>query len=216
MHCIGNYHKLLIICIKTILDHIFISILTEITRMCLFAVKHQYGTAYFITVLQNRHIHKGHTAGNIPAIIGEVDNSRYECITLPPKDTWGVLMRKDSKLADREYILPEDLYNKPIIVSRQAHRKKEFAALFGNHYNKLNIVATHNLIYNASLMVDEGFGYAITFDKIINTENTNLKFIPFKPAITADMHFIWKKQQIFSKASEKFLNTLLAENNSLI
>ena len=149
-------------------------------------------------------------------VFGEVDNSRYECITLPPKDTWGVRMRKDSELADREYILPEDLYNKPIIVSRQAHRKKEFAALFGNHYNKLNIVATHNLIYNASLMVDEGFGYAITFDKIINTENTNLKFIPFKPAITADMHFIWKKQQIFSKASEKFLNTLLAENNSLI
>ena len=65
-------------------------------------------------------------------------------------------------------------------------------------------------------MVDEGFGYAITFDKIINTENTNLKFIPFKPAITADMHFIWKKHQIFSKAAEKFLNTLSAENNLLI
>ena len=83
--------------------------------------------------------------------------------------------------------------------------------MFGKNYNNLNIVATHNLIYNASLMVDEGFGYAITFDKIINTENTNLKFIPFKPSVTADMHFIWKKHQIFSKASDKFINCLVKE-----
>ena len=48
-------------------------------------------------------------------------------------------------------------------------------------------------------------------DKIINTENTNLKFIPFKPAVTADMYFIWKKNQIFSKASEKFLNCIMEE-----
>lgn len=58
-------------------------------------------------------------------------------------------------------------------------------------------------------MVDEGFGYAITFDKIINTENTNLIFIPFKPAITADMHFIWKKQQIFFKGIGKISEYLI-------
>lgn len=144
-------------------------------------------------------------------VFGSVDKNRYECITLPPKDIWGVLMKKDSELADRDFILPEDLYEKPLIMSRQAHKKQEIAGLFGENYQNLNIVATHNLIYNASLMVDEGFGYAITFDKIINTENTNLKFIPFKPAVTADMHFIWKKNQIFSKASEKFLNYLTKE-----
>ncbi|MDE5604330.1 MAG: LysR family transcriptional regulator [Eubacterium sp.] len=144
-------------------------------------------------------------------VFGSVDTNKYDCVLLPPKDTWGVLMRKDSELADKAFISPEDLYDKPLIVSRQAHKKQEFASLFGKRYQKLNIVATHNLIYNASLMVDEGFGYALTFDKIINTENTNLKFIPFKPAVTADMHLIWKKNQIFSKASEKFLNCILEE-----
>lgn len=138
-------------------------------------------------------------------VFGNVDKNKYECITLPPKDTWGVLMRRDSGLANRTFILPKDLYDKPLIVSRQAHKKHEIKALFGENYKKLNIVATNNLIYNASLMVDEGFGYAITFDKLINTENTNLKFIPFKPVVTADMHLIWKKNQIFSKASEEFL-----------
>lgn len=144
-------------------------------------------------------------------VFGDVDKTKYDCVTLPPKDTWGVLMRNDSELADREYISPKDLYNKPLIVSRQSYKKQEITALFGKNNNNLNIVATHNLIYNASLMVDEGFGYAITFDKIINTENTNLKFVPFKPPITAEMHFIWKKNQIFSKASDKFLNCLLKD-----
>lgn len=144
-------------------------------------------------------------------VFGDVDKTKYECITLPPKDIWGVLMRNDSELADRAYISPEDLNDKPLIVSRQAHKKQEIAAWFGKNYNNLNIVATHNLIYNASLMVDEGFGYAITFDKIINTKNTNLKFVPFRPAIMVDMHFIWRKNQIFSKASDKFLNYLINE-----
>lgn len=144
-------------------------------------------------------------------VFGTVDNHKYECVTLPPKDTWGVLMRKDSVLADKAFIQPADLYDKPLIVSRQAHKKQEIASLFGENYKDLNIVATNNLIYNASLMVDEGFGYAITFDKIINTENTDLKFVPFKPAVTADMHLIWKKHQVFSKAADKFLKCLLHE-----
>lgn len=144
-------------------------------------------------------------------VFGDVDRFKYDCIQLPHKDTWGVLMRKDSELADKNFILPEDLYGKPLIVSRQAHKKQEIANLFGEEYQNLNIVATNNLIYNASLMVDEGFGYAITFDKLINTKNTNLKFIPFKPAFTADMHFIRKKNQVFSKASEIFFKYLLKD-----
>lgn len=144
-------------------------------------------------------------------IFGNVNQSKYNYITLPAKDTWGVLMRKDSELAEKEYIVPDDLYDKPLIISRQAHKKQEITSLFGEKYQDLNIVATNNLIYNASLMVDEGFGYAITFDKIINTENTNLKFVPFKPAVTAKMHFIWKKNQVFSKAAEKFLQSLISE-----
>lgn len=147
-------------------------------------------------------------------IFGSVDQNRYNSITLPPKDTWGVLMRKDSELAGKKIILPKDLYDKPLIISRQTYKKKEITDLFGNHYSNLNIIATHNLIYNASLMVDEGFGYAITFDKLINTENTNLKFIPFQPAVTADMHFIWKKNKAFSKQARLFLDRLKQEMNN--
>lgn len=52
-------------------------------------------------------------------------------------------------------------------------------------------------------------GYAVGLDKIINTSgNSKLCFQPFSPKREAGMHIIWKKYQVFSKASEKFLEKL--------
>ena len=65
------------------------------------------------------------------------------------------------------------------------------------------------VIFNASLMVDEGLGYALTLDKLINTTgDSNLCFIPLKPNLEAVMYITWKKYQIFTKAADKFLEKL--------
>ena len=74
---------------------------------------------------------------------------------------------------------------------------------------QLNIVATYNLLFNASLMVEEGLGYAIGFDKIIHTSGSSkLSFRPLSPRREAGMSIIWKKYQVFSKASDKFMKQL--------
>ncbi|MGG7213557.1 hypothetical protein ACQPUY_08050 [Clostridium nigeriense] len=73
----------------------------------------------------------------------------------------------------------------------------------------LNIVATYNLIYNASLLVKEGFGYAIALDKLIYTgEDSELCFRPFSPIMKGNLSIVWKKYQVFSKASKKFIEAL--------
>ena len=72
----------------------------------------------------------------------------------------------------------------------------------------LNIVATYNLLYNASILVDEGLGYAITLDKIVNTQGSNLCFHPLMPTLQAGLCIVWKKYQVFTKAAELFLNKL--------
>lgn len=77
-------------------------------------------------------------------------------------------MRCDSPLAEKEIISAEDLVDKPLIISRQAFQKKEFHDFFPCEPEKLNIAATYNLLFNGSLMVEEGMGYAICFDNIIN------------------------------------------------
>lgn len=142
-------------------------------------------------------------------LLDHFDISKYNYLSLPMKNVWGVLMRMDSSLADKEYITPEDLYEKPLILSRQSIKRSELTSWFKKDISKLNILATYNLIYNASLMVDERMGYAITLDKLINTSGkSNLCFKPLNPKLEIGLSIVWKKYQIFSKASEKFLEKL--------
>lgn len=139
-------------------------------------------------------------------LFGEIDTSKYESIKVPYRDTFGVLMRRDSPLAAKETISPKDLLDKPLIVSRQAIHDADLKAILGQGIEKFNIVATYNLLFNGSLMVDEGIGYAICLDKIINVSGSgSLCFRPLEPKTTAGMSLVWKKYQVFTKAAEKFL-----------
>lgn len=145
---------------------------------------------------------------DLALILGSIDTSKYDYIDLPVYDTWGVLMRKDSALAAKEYITVDDLADEPLIISRQALHKKEINKWFDNRTDNLNIVATYNLAYNASLMAEENLGYVLTLDKLINTADSNLKFTPLYPQTTIDIKLVWKKYQINSKAVERFVKEI--------
>ena len=139
-------------------------------------------------------------------LFGEIDSSKYDYLSLPSIDKFSVMMRKDDLLANLDIITPEDLFDKPLIVSRQIIRDSNLAKLFNCDKKRLNIVATYNLLFNGSLMVDEGIGYALCFDKIINvTGDSNLCLRPLSIQIMPKMSLVWKKHQIFTKASQKFL-----------
>lgn len=142
-------------------------------------------------------------------VIEPADKRKYNYIKLPDKDVWGILMRKDSPLAHKSSIQPKDLIDQPLLISQQTAVTNEIAGWFGQDAESLNIAGTYNLIYNASLMVKENIGYAMCIDKLVNTsEESELCFRPLSPTIEAELNIIWKKHQIFSKASEKFLKQI--------
>lgn len=137
---------------------------------------------------------------------------KYDYIDLPATDVWGVLMRKDSPLAKLDKITVNDIKNLPVICSRQALAENETKQWFGKDYDNLNIVSTYNLLYNASIMVQEGIGYAITIDKLINTSGDSpLCFRPLEPRSEVGLAFVWKKYQIFSKPAQHFLTMIQKE-----
>ncbi|MEY2195655.1 LysR family transcriptional regulator [Neobacillus sp. BF23-41] len=154
-------------------------------------------------------------------LIQPADLSKYNYFNIPGKDVWGVVMRKDSPLAYKDSIQAVDLLNVPLICSRQAMKqtfsKNEFADWFGEDFDKLNVVTTYNLAYNAAIMVDEGIGYAITLDKIVNTSSdSNLCFRPLEPRLESGLNIVWKKHQVFSAAAEMFLKEIQTNfSNSL-
>ncbi len=142
-------------------------------------------------------------------LIQPADLSKYNYINIPAKDVWGVVMKKDSPLAAKETIQKTDLLNVPLLLSRQAMKpgltRNEFAEWFGEDYDKLNVVSTYNLIYNAAIMVEEGIGYAVTIDKIAHTSNdSSLCFRPLEPKLESGLNIVWKKHQVFSNAANVF------------
>lgn len=138
----------------------------------------------------------------------EIDKQKYESIPVPIKDTWGVLMHKDSPLAIKESIQPQDLWDKPLIVPHQKGDDVFLNQWLQRDESQLHIAATYNLIFNASLLVDEGLGYALCYDKLINTKDSNLCFRPLYPQLEVKGYIVWKKYQVFSKAAELFLQYL--------
>lgn len=149
-------------------------------------------------------------------ILEKPDLTGYEALKLPTKDIWGVLMRKDSPLAQKESVSPEDLWNQPLLISQEESESGELVQWIKRSLLELNIAMTYNLLFNASLLVEEGLGYAVCIDRIINTSgNSRLCFRPLAPAIEIEMYMIWKRYQVFSKPAEKFL-LMMRENINAI
>lgn len=145
-------------------------------------------------------------------LIEPADIKKYDFIRLPTKDRWGLLMRRDHPLAEKNGVQPEDLQGLPLIASRQSLAHNELSGWLGKQYESLHIVSTYNLLYNASLMVEENVGCALCLDNIIpEYENSPLCFRPLEPQITVGLDIVWKKYQVFTKPATLFLNMLQEE-----
>lgn len=146
-------------------------------------------------------------------LIQPTDISKYDYITLPIKDVWGVLMSKECVLAKKENVSKEDLKDLPLICSRQVLKKtegyNEFINWFGKDFEKLSIISTYNLLFNAAFLAEQEVGYVLTLDRLIeNMDNRNVCFLPLTPQLESGLDIVWKKYQVFSPAAQIFLQTL--------
>lgn len=143
------------------------------------------------------------------AIIAEPpDLSKYNYIELPNADKWGVVMKKDSPLAEKNTIKVEDLIGLPLLCSAQA-MKVDIPRWCGEKADELNFSGTLNLFYNGSVFVKEGLGYMLTFDKLADTgADSEICFRPLEPLLETKIFIIWKKYQVFTPVAELFMQEL--------
>ena len=142
---------------------------------------------------------------DIALIFTDYDHSQYQGVRLPKEDRLGLLTRKDDPLAAKEIISSSDLKGLPLIIPRASVDMITSDPFFAG----LNIVTVYNLIYNASLFVEDGVGYAIGFDGLINTTGDSvLTFRPLEDQIFQPGTVIWKKYEVFTPAVNLFLEEL--------
>ncbi len=138
-------------------------------------------------------------------VVRDFDLNKYNFIELPYKDTFGLICRSDNPLCKKKKITFDDMINEPIIVSRQslAHDLRKWA---GERVDELTIAATGDIPFNLSLLVKEGIGSLLCFDKIINTtETSNLRYIPLDPPMLSPLYIIWKKNAELTPPARKLM-----------
>lgn len=135
-----------------------------------------------------------------------VDLQKYEFIRLPKKDRWGIILPANDPLAQKEVITPEDLRHASIICSKRSLVHDEIEHWFKDVFTDIQEIGKINLIHNATMMVEDGLGYAITLEHLIpNYEGSPICFRPFSPVLETGSVLAWKKHQVFSLAATKFI-----------
>lgn len=143
--------------------------------------------------------------------MGERDLNEYNYLQMPETDEWGLIMHKDSLLADNDFISPKDLLGKPLLISAQEISKSRFKNWWGNLGSKMNIMGTFTLVFNAELLVENGNAYMMSFNHLIDkTHQDKLTFRPLNPPMIEPITVVWKKNTVLSKVAQLFVKRLQA------
>lgn len=143
---------------------------------------------------------------DIGILLEPIDIEKVDFIRLPEKEQWGVLMRPDDPLAEKEAVRAKDLEGLPLILPRRQNVQNELASWFGNSFSKIQPLFTSNFSTNAAVMVQGGLGYALIIKGAVPFwDKEKICYRPLSPELTSSCVLAWKRQQPFSLAASKFI-----------
>ena len=135
-----------------------------------------------------------------------VDTTRFETLHLQGKERWGALVREDDPLASKEFVYPDDVKDRALILPVRSEVRYILEGWFGASFQDLDIAARYNLGRNVAVMVQNGLGTGICFDLFSSYDG--LRFIPLLPPLMTGSAIVWKKNQLFSTVTRSFIEFL--------
>ncbi|RXT54971.1 LysR family transcriptional regulator [Lacticaseibacillus chiayiensis] len=149
-------------------------------------------------------------------VIDPADTYKYAFIKINGQNLWGLLIPTNDSLARSPSINTSQIVDQPLIVSERQPVVEMLQKWGGDHFSESQIVARYNLIYNAGLLAEAGFGYVVGISHLLDHEEMSLKFVPFSPKLATKMALIWTKNMPLSKAAQKFLMFFQQANKKAI
>lgn len=144
---------------------------------------------------------------DIGIVLEPVDVSSYNYLRLPIFEQWGIITSVDNKLANKNYILKDDLKNTDIYITNRNMVKSEIF----NWLNKdnINISYTYNFVSPLLPLIKDNKGVAVVIKGAFDVLNKDgINFIPFYPEINTTTSFIWKKHIPLSPVVNQFIKLL--------
>ncbi len=143
--------------------------------------------------------------------VGPARTDDYHALKLPDTDRWGVLVPADDNLAAAASLGPQGLIDRPLIMPEKVLAQQRICDWMGCEPARLDVRATYNLLYTASLLVRAHVGVVLCLDGIVAPSPENdLAFIPLAPAPTSHVELIWSRSHRLSPAGQAFLDAVAA------
>ena len=146
---------------------------------------------------------------DIGLLLEPVDVTKFDYVRLSQQDTWGLLVRDDHPLTEKESLAADDVAPYPLILPLRDNIRVEILHWLGRDEKELTIPLFYTLLSNAALMVAEGLGCAFCMDGALAIRSDpRLRFIPLEPRRVTHSVLVWKKNKIFSPATSLFIQEI--------
>ena len=147
-----------------------------------------------------------HGSLDFAVMLEPVDNIKYDFLSLPDRSEWGILMKKNDPLADKNCITEDDIKKMPLIMHQRIGLQNEIAHWAGTDLESLTIAATYNVVHGSPVcFVRQGLGYFLTTgDLLAPTLDSEVCFLPLEPKLPTQLALVWKKYAVFSNAAKVF------------
>lgn len=142
-------------------------------------------------------------------VMEPIDTSKFEYVRLPQQETWGILVRKDHELANKETVTVDDIKGYPLIMPGRENAKNQILHWMQCEERHLNIPAYYNILSNSALLVEAGMGCAVCLDGALSIHaDPVLCFRQILPTHVTRSVILWKKNHLFSQAVSLFVQTI--------
>ena len=147
---------------------------------------------------------------HLSRIAGEIHKEHPDVrFTITSGDTADLLDQLDNGLVDIALIFTDYDHSQYQGIRLPADDRLGLLLSSDPGFADLDIVTVYNLIYNASLFVEDGVGYAIGFGGLVNVSGDSaLAFRPLESPLSQSGTVIWKKYEVFTPAVNLFLDRL--------
>lgn len=131
------------------------------------------------------------------------DLQKFDFISMPIEEQWGLLVKKDSLLSYKEFVEPKDLLDIPLILPDGHFQNNVFRKWLGEYSDQIEVIAVGNLQYNEVLLAESNVGAVVGIK--LNYNYKNVCFVPFSPMLKQGTALTWKKDEIFPFATKTFI-----------
>ena len=141
---------------------------------------------------------------DIGLISEPVDMHKYNFITMPNKEEWGIYVSQNTPLAQKKYITPKDLQGMPLLEAMGDFNQSLIGSWLGSYKSQVELIANIDLPYNKAILAKENIGIMLSLN--LNCTYDGLTFIPLSPKLEHSTALVWKKEQIFSPTTTAFID----------